>query len=96
MTSNQKRETIAALLLKSWDPIAGADDADAQARRRAYVDEVLAMLASGASDREVAEFLVALETQMLGYQDSDPRMLRPLAKKLRLLYRRSDSTLQAG
>jgi len=88
MTTSNTRDQIGAVLLRSWDPLAGTGDADLERRRAVYIDAVVSMLAAGANDRQVAEYLIALETQTLGYQDSHHRLLRPLAKKLRLLYRR--------
>jgi len=90
------RDRIGEVLLKSWDPLAVVGRPNQEAARRVYVDAVIALLAAGATDREVAEHLCAVETQALGYQDTDPGMLRPTAKKLRLLYRRLTTDPPAG
>ena len=94
--SDHGRHRIGEVLLKSWDPLAVVGRPNREAARVAYVDAVIALLAAGATDREVAEHLCAVETQALGYQDTDPGMLRPTAKKLRLLYRRLTTDPPAG
>jgi len=73
---------ISDILQRHWDPIGINDDPDAQGEYDAYVGGVYRLIASGASPRELAEYLVRVETERLGYQDSDPRMLIPVAKKL--------------
>jgi hypothetical protein len=90
------RRRIGGVLLKSWDPLDVAGRPDREDARAAYVEAVVALVAAGATDREVADHLCAVETRALGYQDTDSGMLRPTAKKLRLLYRRLTSASPAG
>ena len=52
----------------------------------AYVGGVYRLLASSASDKEIANHLVQVETDMLGYRDTDPKMLVPVVRKLRGLH----------
>jgi hypothetical protein len=86
--SRDIHEQVGRVLLKSWDPLVVGDRPPSDPERTRYIDDVVALLATGASDRQLAEHLCAVETQMLGYQDSEPGFLRPTAKKLRLVYRR--------
>lgn len=84
MRSMRKKDSeshawIADLLRRNWDPI-GADN---RAEEFAiYVAGVERLIAANVTRRELAEHLVGVETQRLGYQDTDPKMLMPLAKKL--------------
>jgi hypothetical protein len=87
-SSAELHAQIGRVLLKSWDPLDVAGRPEGDAERARYIAGVVALLATGASDRQVAEHLVGLEAQRFGYRDSEPGMLRPTAKKLRLLYRR--------
>ncbi len=48
----------------------------------AYVGGVYRLLVSGAGVLELAEHLAQVETDALGFADTDPKMLIPVAKKL--------------
>jgi hypothetical protein len=47
-----------------------------------YVGGVYRLLVSGANVHELAEHLAQVETEALGFSDTDPKMLIPIAKKL--------------
>ena len=79
---------IGEVLLRNWDPLGVASEPECADEYDAYVGPVYRLLASGASDREIAEHLVGLETNVLGYRDTDWRMLIPVAQSLQRLYRR--------
>jgi hypothetical protein len=72
-------------LLRHWDPIGIADVPEQQDEYEAYVGGVYRLLASGTSAREIAEHLVDIERQQLGFKDTEPRMLIPLAERLKRL-----------
>ena len=46
------------------------------------MDGVYRVIASGATPQELAEHLVQVEEGCLGFRDTDPKMLIPLARKL--------------
>ena len=79
---------IADLLRRNWDPI-GADNRPDEFA--SYVSGVERLIASNVTTRELAEHLVRVETERLGYQDTDPKMLIPVAKKLLRLNLKSGS-----
>jgi len=87
MTSKQERarelqRLIADVLRRNWDPIGVRDVPEIGDEYDAYVGGVYRLLVSGASVRELAEHLAEVETEALGFADTDPKMLIPVAKKL--------------
>jgi hypothetical protein len=76
------------ILLRNWDPIGIKDEPEAQDEYDSYVGGVYRLLASGASIKEIATHLASIETSLLGYQDTDPRMLVPVVKMLKAAYNR--------
>ena len=77
---------IGDVLFRSWDPLGVRDEPAAANEYEAYVGGVYRLLASGASARDIAKHLADLETGLLGYPDTDPKMLIPLANKLLRLH----------
>jgi hypothetical protein len=73
---------IAAVLRRDWDPIGLRDMPDSQDEYERYVRGVYRLLVSEASVRELAEHLAEVEAEALGFADTDPKMLIPVAKKL--------------
>jgi hypothetical protein len=87
MESRQKRarevqDLIADILRRHWDPIGIGNEPRAQDEYDAYVGGVYRLLASGASARTVAEHLAKVESDRLGFVDTDPKMLLPVARRL--------------
>lgn len=87
MNSKQKRardiqRLIADVLRHNWDPIGIRDMPETHDEYDAYVGGVYRLLVSGTTVRELAEHLVHVEAESLGFADTDPRMLTPVAKKL--------------
>ena len=82
---------IGRVLLRHWDPLGVADEPDLADEYEAYVGGVYRLLVGDASDREIAEHLVRLETERLGYENTSWRMLVPTVRKLRMLNVRLDS-----
>jgi hypothetical protein len=76
---------IGDVLLRHWDPLSVRDEEGHSDEYNAYVGGVYRLLASGASTRALAEHLVRVEAEALGYPDTDWRMLVPLAEQLRRL-----------
>ena len=75
-------------MLRRWDPIGIADEPEARSEYDSYVSGVYRLLASGAPDRDIAQHLRDMETRALGFEDSDVKMLIPVARELRKVYRR--------
>ena len=86
---------IGEMLLRHWDPIGVRDEPGAQDEYNAYVGGVYRLLASGASAREIATHLVNVEAEQLGFKDTDPKMLIPLANRLKRLNVRLSSENRA-
>jgi hypothetical protein len=87
MTSRQKRareihRLIADVLRRNWDPIGVRDMPETEDEYDAYVGGVYRLLVSEASARELAEHLAHVETEALGFADTDPKTLIPVAGKL--------------
>ncbi len=82
---------IGDVLLRHWDPLGVAAHPEAVGEYEAYVGPVYRLLATGASNRQIAEHLVRVETESFGFADSEWRMLVPTANKLRKLYTRLTS-----
>jgi hypothetical protein len=55
---------------------------EAQDEYDAYVGGVYRLLESGATAKELAVHLAKVETASLGFEDTQPKMLIPVAKKL--------------
>jgi len=96
MTSREGRakeiqRAIGEVLLRNWDPLGVKDEPQAQDEYDAYVGGVYHLIASGATAKQIAEHLVRIETDRLGYPDTDPKMLIPLANKLLRLKVRLES-----
>ena len=77
--TSEGRRWIAELLRRNWDPV-GADTRPEQFN--AFVAEIERLIGTRATPRQLADYLVRVETVRLGYQDTKPKMLVPLAKKL--------------
>jgi hypothetical protein len=88
MKAREIQRQIADVLLRHWDPL-GVDGRpegpEGEHEYDAYVGPVYRLLVSGASARAIAEHLVQVEHDALGYRDTDPMMLIPVAEKLRRL-----------
>jgi hypothetical protein len=96
MTSKEERareiqRSIGEVLLRNWDPIGVRDEPLARDEYDAYVGGVYKLIASGATAREVAEHLARVEAERLGFADTDPKMLIPVAEKLLKLNLRLES-----
>lgn len=91
MNKHQGRAIRAALgdiLLRHWDPIGIQHIPEAQDEYDGYVGGVYQLLAEGATDLQIAQHLRDVETRRLGFEDSDARMLIPLAQKLQRAFAR--------
>ena len=89
-------DAISEFLQTHWDPIGVKDEPQAQGEYDGYVGGVYRLLASDASDRQIAQFLADNEAAMLGYEDTNPKMLIPVAQKLQRLYARLVAQEQEG
>lgn len=91
-TARDIQTAIARVLLTRWDPIGVAAVPEASDEYDAYVGPICRLLASGASDDEIAQHLGGVETNELGVESSDWRMLIPVAHELPVVFRRVSST----
>src|SRR6266571_80305 len=80
--ARQAQRHIAEVLRRNWDPLNVADHPETSNEYNSYVGDVYRLLETSASARQIAEHLVRVETEVLGYQDTKPSTLVPVAKKL--------------
>ena len=76
-------ESIRNVLLHDWDPIEVANEPLAQSEYDSYVGAVYRLLASGASEQEIADHLWKIETEGMELSRAEPSALLPVARKLR-------------
>jgi len=89
--TRQVQQWIADVLRNHWDPIGIKDEPAAADEYDSYVGGVYRLIAAGATPRELAEHLAKVETDRLGFSDTDPKMLIPVAEKLLRLNVRLES-----
>src|SRR5262249_41622361 len=90
-TAREIQGAIGQVLLRRWDPLCIADVPEASGEYEAYVGPVCRLLAAGASDKDIARYLVDVETKTLGFEDTHWRMLAPVAHELRKVFARLTS-----
>lgn len=73
---------IGAVLLRDWDPIGVADEPSCSDEYDGYVGPVYRLLVTGASARAIAEHLAKIEATAMGFSDTDPQTLIPVAEQL--------------
>ena len=90
------QRTIAAVLVQDWDPL-GPDNRpeDSDDEYDAYVGPIYRLIASGASEHDIAEHLARVEADAFGFPNTDPAALLPVAQKLRALDVRLNSSRHA-
>lgn len=76
------QQAIGRILLEDWDPIGVRGDAEAQGEYDGYVGGVYRLVASGSSDRVIAEHLCALEVGHMGLGEASPEDRLSVARKL--------------
>lgn len=85
--SNQKQnaieiqERIRQVLLHEWDPIGVSGMEGPEDEYDAYVGEIYRLLASGASEHQIIEYLFEIETIRMGL-DGNREGLKDVAGKL--------------
>ena len=80
------QQAIRQVLMQHWDPIGVSDIPEAQDEYDSYVGPVYRLLASGASDTELIDFLYRTETETIGLSRFGKRdHLTPVVTKLREL-----------
>jgi hypothetical protein len=81
---------IGAILLKEWDPIGVKDEPLAQGEYEGYIGGVYRLLASRATEMEVAEHLSRAEAESIGFAQGSAVDLLPVARRLLALNVRLD------
>ena len=80
---------IRRVLMAKWDPIGVSDEPEAANEYDSYIWGVYGLLKRGASDEEIAEHLLSIETESMGFIDRDGKpfvtvqALLPVAAELR-------------
>ena len=82
---------IGEILLHRWHPIGIREVPEAADEYDGYVGPVYRLLAAGASDAEIAQHLVQIETETMGLSRGDWHMLTPLAQELQQVFRQLSS-----
>ena len=77
--------SIRKVLLHHWDPIGVRDEPEAQDEYDSYVGGVYRLLASGASEEQIVDYLWQIETVNMGLRRLGQDRLRPVAQRLRAL-----------
>ena len=81
-SARQIQAAIAQILIEDWDPIGVRDEPDATSEYDAYVGGIYRLLATGANAQQVAEHLVAIERDRIGFEETRVEALLPVAEKL--------------
>ncbi len=76
------QEGIRLVLHRDWDPIGVYNEPAAQDEYDSYVGAVYHLLASGATEQQVADHLWQIEKERMGLPASDSSNLRPVARTL--------------
>jgi len=84
LRAREIQDAIRQILLHDWDPIGVQDVPQAQDEYDSYIGSVYRLLATGATDDQVAAHLFGLEGLVNPTTDSPARLL-PVARKLRAL-----------
>jgi hypothetical protein len=89
MDSRERRareiqDSIRDVLIRDWDPIHVQDIPEAQDEYDRYIGGVYRLLASEASESEIAAHLAAVEREYMGFFTSADALL-PVARRLRQL-----------
>ena len=79
------QQAIGQILLQEWNRIGVRDVPEARDEYESYIGGVYRLLAAEASPQAVAEHLCAVERDMMGFDQSQPGDLLPVAQKLCLL-----------
>jgi len=85
LSKNRAREAeakIAEILRHDWNPIGLTREAAVQDEYGSYVGEVYMLLILDPTPQQLARYLSKLEARSLGFDQTDPTMLIPLAEKL--------------
>ena|ERR1041384_5700832 len=90
--ARQVQEWIADILRRDWDPVGIKDEPAAADEYDAYVGGVYRLIATGATPLALAEHLAKIEEERLGFPDTDPKTLVPVAEKLLRLNVRLDTS----
>ena len=79
------QERIRQVLLRGWDPIGVAEEPGAQDEYDSYVGAVYRLLASNASEQQIAAHLGEIEAEYMGLPPRDPATLLPVVRELMAL-----------
>lgn len=73
---------IRQVLLNDWDPIGIKDVPEAQDEYDSYMGVIYTMIESHTPAKEVAEYLIKIETEEMGLGFSNVEDLLPIVKRL--------------
>jgi hypothetical protein len=76
------RPHIATILLRDWDPIGIRDDSEAQGEYDSYLPGVVGLLSRTPSAKDVASYLIGIETREMGLSPVPIADRLPVAHKL--------------
>ena len=83
LTSKLIRRSIRKVLLKVWDPIGIADEPRAQDEYDDYVWPVYDLLANGANDQQVTDYLLHVVNELMGLEDAKAEDMKATVEALR-------------
>jgi hypothetical protein len=73
---------IRQVLMRDWDPIGVRDEPNAQDEYDSYIGRVYSLIAKRASEEEIAQYLLSVETEKMGYGPVARGGLLPVARAL--------------
>jgi hypothetical protein len=75
--SRELRAAMRYILMQNWDPIGVKEVPEAADEYDMYIGDVYDLLKRGASDNEISNYLVKVETEGMGLSDGNGKPLLP-------------------
>jgi hypothetical protein len=79
------RADIRRVLLDEWDPIGIRDQINAQDEYDAYIGQVYKLLVSGATDRQITDWLLFIVRERMGLDAATPEAMTSTVRALRTI-----------
>jgi hypothetical protein len=73
---------IRQVLMRDWDPIGVCNEPNAQDEYDSYIGDISSLLVSRASQEEIAQYLLSVETEEMEYDPCENSARLPVARAL--------------
>lgn len=70
---NQQQQALRNILLTQWDPVGVKDEPAAADEYDSYVEPLAKLIADGADAEKIAQYLLRVETEMMGLSGNEAR-----------------------